>query len=70
MTKLQILADIEGQPVDIMLEHAAMSGECPGICINPNCDYTTHVEPDQAQGWCEFCSEPSVRSCLSLAGMI
>jgi len=38
----------------------------PGICMNPGCDYTTEVEPDQCAGWCEECSSPTVKSVIEL----
>ena len=42
----------------------------PGICINPGCDYTTEVEPDQDRGYCEVCRTQTVQSALILAGLI
>jgi hypothetical protein len=41
-----------------------------GICTNPDCNYTTEVEPDQTGGWCEECDERSVVSALILAQII
>lgn len=71
MPKLQRLADLEGyaDPMD-MLEEASMDSICPGICMNPNCDYTIEVEPDQTKGWCEDCQTNTVKSALVLAGVI
>lgn len=68
--KLNLLADIEGMDVMEMLEQASFDGIAPGICMNPDCEYTTNVEPDQDQGWCELCESNTVESCLMLAGVI
>jgi hypothetical protein len=38
--------------------------------MNPDCDYTTEVEPDQREGWCEECGTGTVRSGIVLAGII
>lgn len=68
--KLNLLADIEGMDVMEMLEQASFDGISPGICTNPECEYTTTVEPDQDKGWCEICETKTVISCLMLAGVI
>ncbi len=71
MTKLERLAEIEGfGDVMEMLEDAVTDSVVPGICTNPDCDYSTSVEPDQAHGWCEECSEGTVKSVLLLAEII
>jgi ssDNA-binding Zn-finger/Zn-ribbon topoisomerase 1 len=70
MTKLERLADEEGLDVDEMLEKATFDSIAPGICTNPDCNYTTTVEPDQTEGWCEDCQTNTVQSCLVLAGII
>lgn len=70
MNKLQKLAEIEGRTIEEILEAATFDGACPGICMNPDCDYTTEVEPDQSKGWCENCNTKTVKSALRLAGMI
>lgn len=71
MSKLNDLARIEGfdDPME-MLEEAVMDSVCPGICMNPGCDYTIEVEPDQRKGWCEACETNTVKSGLMLAGVI
>jgi hypothetical protein len=52
--KLQKLAELEGfETVDQMFDAAVSDSVCPGICVNPSCDYTTEVEPDQRKGYCE-----------------
>jgi hypothetical protein len=70
MDKLNQLADLEGMEVDEMLEQATFDSVAKGICTNPDCDYTTEVEPDQTEGYCEACGTQTVQSCLILAGLI
>jgi hypothetical protein len=70
-TKLTQLAEIEGfGSIDEMLEAAVFDSVSPGICTCSGCDYTTEVEPDQRQGWCELCGRGTVASALVLAGII
>lgn len=70
MKKLELLADLEGfDSVDDLLE-TCIDSVVPAICCNPRCDYTTEMEPDQDQGWCEVCETNSVKSALILAGFI
>jgi hypothetical protein len=70
--KLRKLAEIEGfESVTAMLEMACMDSVVPAICCNPeepNCDYTTGMEPDQRGGWCDEAN--TMKSCLVLAGVI
>jgi hypothetical protein len=69
--KLETLRANEGyDSVDAMLQEAVFDGTCPGICINPGCDYTTAIEPDQRAGHCETCGTKTVQSALYLAGVI
>jgi hypothetical protein len=69
--KLQDLADCEGYAVlEDMLAAVLADSVSPGICTNPQCSYTTEVEPDQTGGWCEACGERSVVSALILAEII
>ncbi len=42
----------------------------PAICMNPQCDYTTEMEPDQNEGWCEACGTNTLVSALVLAELI
>ena len=70
MSKLSKLAEIEGLEVEEMLEAGTFDGVCAGICTNKDCDYTTEVEPDCDSGYCEECETQTVKSALSLAGMI
>lgn len=71
MSKLEKLAEIEGfETSEDMLEEVGFGSVVPGICVNPECDYTDEVEPDQEEGFCEECKTNTVKSCLVLAGVI
>jgi hypothetical protein len=69
-SKLEVLAEEWGLSVAEFIEEYALDDVVPGICLNPGCDYTTEVEPDQRQGWCEICGTTTVRSGVVLAGLI
>ncbi len=68
--KLSTLADGYGSSVEELLEEYGVESVVPGVCMNPDCDYTTECEPDQRKGWCDECETPSVRSLLVLEGVI
>ncbi len=68
--KLADLADQCGMSVSFFIEEYALDDVVPGICVCPGCDYTTEVEPDQRQGFCEDCGRQNVQSGLVLAGII
>ena len=69
--KLMRLCEVEGfDKLADLLELAAIDSVCPGICMTEGCDYTTEVEPDQAEGYCELCRGNTVASALVLAGVI
>jgi hypothetical protein len=69
--KLQKLIQIEGYDDELaLLQDAVMDSVCPAICMNPGCDHTADLEPDQDRGWCEVCSTNSMKSALVLAGII
>jgi hypothetical protein len=71
MTKLDTLySDLGVTDRMAALEHFVFDGICPAICMNPGCDYTTEMEPDQDHGWCEECSTNSMQSALILEGLI
>ena len=55
-TKMQELAEIEGfdDAIDF-LEEFAHDSICPAICMNEGCSYTSMMEPDQDEGYCEDC---------------
>jgi hypothetical protein len=69
-SKLDSLAESCGLSVASFIEEYALEDVVPGICMNPHCDFTAEYEPDQREGWCEECRTPSVRSGISLAGLI
>ena len=69
--KLSTLMNEEGYTdFDAFLEDLVIDSVNPGICMNPDCDYTCEVEPDCTNGWCENCSTSTVQSALILAGII
>ena len=70
MSKLQDLARVEGMSEEELLQQATFDSIAKGICMNKGCDYTTEVEPDQSQGYCESCGTNTVQSCLMIAGII
>lgn len=68
--KLQQLCEIEGKTDMELFEEGTFDSVCQGICMNDGCDYTTEVEPDCREGWCEVCDTQSVTSALILGDMI
>lgn len=69
MSKLSKLAEIKGfKTTDEFLIEAYQHSSVSGICMNPKCDHTTWVEPDQEEGFCEKCKTLTVKSCLILGG--
>ena len=69
--KLRTLMEIEGLDDELALAEAtAMDSVCPAICMNEGCDYTSEMEPDQTQGFCEECRTGSMKSALVLMGFI
>ena len=69
--KLMRLCDLEGfNSLDDLLQAAATDSVCPAICMTEGCDYTTEMEPDQDQGYCEVCGGNTMVSALILAGLI
>lgn len=70
-SKLLKLVEMEGyEELDEFLEEFSLAAVVPGICTNPDCDYTEYVEPDCTEGWCEECETQTVKSGLILAGVI
>lgn len=69
-SKLDALASVWGLSTAAFIEEYALDEVVPGICMNPDCTYTSEVEPDQTEGWCEECETRSVRSGIVLAGLI
>ena len=69
--KLSKLIESEGfENLEEMLQAAAFDSVSPGICVNPDCNHTVEVVPDQNRGWCEACETQTVQSALILAGLI
>lgn len=68
--KLTILADVYDSSVEEMLEEYLAQSVVPGVCMNPDCDYTGEYEPDQREGWCDECGTSSVKGLLVLHGLI
>ncbi|WP_375414578.1 hypothetical protein [uncultured Bradyrhizobium sp.] len=69
-TKLLKLCETEGfGDVDELLKKHATDSICPAICITEGCDFTTGMEPDQAEGDCEACGG-SMISALVHTGFI
>jgi hypothetical protein len=56
--------------VSFFIEEYALDDVVPGICMNPDCEYSAEYEPDQRKGFCEDCGRQSVCSGLVLAGII
>ena len=69
--KLDQLVDSEGfDSLDDLIAATISDSVSPAICLNDGCDYTTEMEPDQQEGWCEACGTNTVASALILAGVI
>jgi hypothetical protein len=69
--KLSTLAEYEGFDDTLpFLEAMTFDSVAAGICVNPDCDYTTEVEPDSETGWCESCESNTVVSGLILGGIM
>ena len=71
MKKIDKLAKSEGydNPED-MVTDKGLDGVVPAICMNPDCDHTETMEPDQSKGWCPDCQSNTMKSCLVLMGLI
>ena len=68
MSKMDDLLDVEGYDnIDEAFDELMTDSVNPGICMNSGCDYTTTVEPDSREGWCEMCGTNTVRSFTELA---
>ena len=69
--KLVALAAAEGYAeVEDFLEHHALDSVVPAICMAPDCEHMTELEPDQRAGFCEACGRQSMKSGLVIAGII
>ena len=68
MNKLDTLVSDSGyNDVEEMLEDVMFDSTCMGICMEEGCDYSTEVEPDQCEGYCEVCGSQTVTSVIELA---
>lgn len=69
--KIDTLCKYEGITFDDFAE-IMIDSVNPGICMNEDCEYTTDVEPDQTEGWCEVCSKGTVMALseLVMAGFL
>jgi hypothetical protein len=71
MDKVQVLAESFGYSDSFeCMDSAIFESIVPAICMNPNCDYTTELEPDSTRGFCECCQTNTVASILVLCGVI
>jgi hypothetical protein len=69
--KLKQLLKSEGyDTIEDMLEAVFSDAVSPAICIEPHCQYTCEMEPDQDRGYCEACGGNTVVSALVFAGLI
>jgi hypothetical protein len=69
--KLMTLCDREGfKSLKALLKASAADNICPAICMTEGCNYTTEMESDQDDGYCEACGGNTVTSALVLAGLI
>lgn len=59
--------DATDEHLHMMLQQALFDGVDVGICKNEGCDYTTTVEPDCREGYCEECETQTVVSLTELA---
>jgi hypothetical protein len=66
----ELAADGGHASVVEMLKAFVTDSVSPAICTDPDCSYTTEMEPDQDRGYCEVCGKNTVASALVLAGLI
>jgi len=66
---LKRMSEIEGASIDELLQNATFDSIAVGICSKCG-EYTTEVEPDCRECWCELCETNTVVSCLVLANLI
>ena len=70
-SKLMKLCEAEGfNCLDDLLAVPISDSVCRAICMTEGCDYTTEMEPDQEEGYCEACGGNTVISVVVLAGII
>lgn len=61
------LAAVEGceNPFDL-LDRIISDSIVPAICSNGDCGYTTDLEPDSREGYCDECESHSMISAIEL----
>jgi hypothetical protein len=70
-SKLEQLCELEGFDSPTELAEAFICDSlCPCICMNPDCDMTDSLEPDQDRGYCDACGTNSMKSAFVLMGII
>ncbi len=78
---LELLADEFGYKSGLhLIDHYAMElvqpryqmlSLIPAICVSLDCvEYSEELEPDCDGGFCNYCGEQSMVSCMVLAGVI
>jgi hypothetical protein len=71
MNKAETLANQWGYDCPDALAHDYIFDSLvPAICSNPDCDYSTDMEPDQGAGHCENCGTNTLQSILIMQGLI
>jgi len=69
--KIFDIVDIYGvNSVQELIDQFGDDSISPGICYNEDCDYTTEVEPDCSDGYCEDCGTNTVKSFHVILGVI
>ena len=54
-----------------LIAHHAMESVVPAICVSLDCEeYSEELESDCDGGFCNYCGESSMVSCMVLAGVI
>jgi len=66
---LEKLVEQEGTPLEELLTEATYDSVAKGICRTCG-EYTTDVEPDANEGYCEECCTTTVVSVLVLCKLI
>jgi len=63
--KLEMLCVTEGKCIlTILADHPDET--CPGICMNPECTWTTLVDRSETEGECRQCGTKTVMSARML----
>jgi hypothetical protein len=65
---LNDLIHLDGRDYDSIMSEGISDGACQSICTR--CGMLHYMEPDQDRGWCDACSDNTVKSALVLGGII